>query len=42
MINNNDDSNYLSIKKEVVEVFRHQNPQGYFHLLYLITDFNAS
>ena len=37
MINNNN-TNFFSIRKEVIEIFRQQNPTGYFHLLYLIQE----
>ena len=40
MINNNN-TNFFSIRKEVIEIFRQQNPTGYFHLLYLIQDDNC-
>ena len=31
----------IQISKNVLEMFRNQNPQGYFNLLYLITENNA-
>ena len=40
MATNNNIQNF-SIRKEVIEVFRQQNPTGYFHLLYLIQDDNC-
>ena len=40
MINNNN-TKFFSIRKEVIEIFRQQNPTGYFNLLYLIQDDNC-
>tara|TARA_R110000824_G_scaffold351725_1_gene538753 strand:+ start:2468 stop:2761 length:294 start_codon:yes stop_codon:yes gene_type:complete len=42
MVNKNNNNEMIQISRNVLEMFRNQNPQGYFNLLYLITENNAS